>query len=221
MTDISVRDKLDIYFSAMSDLAAPISNRVWTCSPAISSYIQNDDSTAISGFLKPFVVWHDTEKHLHNGLPQWHAQIGWSAVHDTPSDICWRSGWGSGSPSFAHLCAWSTILPAFSCLLQCVDSSRCRYLCGTPACPCRHVTLVALCVSARFPESAETHLPTPGFSVPHPPRGIFVHHLVFSFPLILLLQGHLCCCSESISSFCSLQVAHKGSVSEYLHHAVS
>ena len=32
-------------------------------------YIQNGDSTAISGSLKPYVVWLDTEKHLRNGLP--------------------------------------------------------------------------------------------------------------------------------------------------------
>ena len=69
MTDIPVWDTLDIYFSAMSDLAAPVSSRAWTCSPAISSYIQNGDSTAISGPLKPYVVWLDTEKHLCNGLP--------------------------------------------------------------------------------------------------------------------------------------------------------
>ena len=69
MTDIPVWDTLDIYFSAMSDLAAPVSSRAWTCSPAISSYIQNDDSTAISGPMKPYVVWLDTEKHLRNGLP--------------------------------------------------------------------------------------------------------------------------------------------------------
>ena len=60
---------LDIYFSAMSDLAAPVSSRTWTCSPAISSYIQNGDSTAISGPLKPYVVWLDTQKHSRNGLP--------------------------------------------------------------------------------------------------------------------------------------------------------
>ena len=53
----------------MSDLAAPVSNRAWTCSPAISSYIQHSDSTAISGPLKHYVVWIDTEKHLRNGLP--------------------------------------------------------------------------------------------------------------------------------------------------------
>ena len=53
----------------MSDLAAQVSSRAWTCSPAISSYIQNGDSTAISGPLKPYVVWPDTEKHLRNGLP--------------------------------------------------------------------------------------------------------------------------------------------------------
>ena len=41
MTDIPVWDTLDIYFSAMSDLAAPVSSRAWTCFPAISSYIQN------------------------------------------------------------------------------------------------------------------------------------------------------------------------------------
>ena len=29
--------------------------------------------------------------------------------------------------------------------------------------------------------------------------GFFVHHLVFFFPFSLLFQGHLCCCSESIS----------------------
>ena len=69
MTDISVWDTLDIYFSAMSDLAAPVSSRAWTCSPAISSYIQNGDSTAINGLLKPYIVWLDTEKHLRNGLP--------------------------------------------------------------------------------------------------------------------------------------------------------
>ena len=48
MTDILVWDTLDIYFSAMSDLAAPVSSRPWTCFSAISSYIQNGDSTAIS-----------------------------------------------------------------------------------------------------------------------------------------------------------------------------
>ena len=47
----------------------PVSSRVWTCSPAIFSYIQNGDSTAISGPLKPYVVWLDTEKHSRNGLP--------------------------------------------------------------------------------------------------------------------------------------------------------
>ena len=36
---MTVWDTLDIYFSAMSDLAAPVSSRAWTCSPAISSYI--------------------------------------------------------------------------------------------------------------------------------------------------------------------------------------
>ena len=69
MTDIPVWDTLDIYFSALSDMAAPVSSRAWTCSPAISSHIQNCDSTAISGPLKPYVVWLDTEKHLRNGLP--------------------------------------------------------------------------------------------------------------------------------------------------------
>ena len=64
--------------------------------------------------------------HLRNGLPPLeHAQIGWSAVHEIPSVLCWCSGCGSGPPSFAHLCVWSTILPAFSCLLRGVDSSRC------------------------------------------------------------------------------------------------
>ena len=53
----------------MSYLAAPVSSRVWTCSPAISSYLQNDGSTAISGPLKTYVVWLDTEKHLRNDLP--------------------------------------------------------------------------------------------------------------------------------------------------------
>ena len=48
MTDITVWDTLDIYFLAMSDLAAPVSSREWTCSPAISSYIQNVDSTIMS-----------------------------------------------------------------------------------------------------------------------------------------------------------------------------
>ena len=69
MTDIPVRDTLNIYFSAMSDLAAAMSSRAWTCSPAISSYIQNGDSTAISDPLKPYVVWLDTGKHLRNALP--------------------------------------------------------------------------------------------------------------------------------------------------------
>ena len=59
--------RLYIYLLAMSDLAAPVSSRAWTCSPEISSYIQNGDSTAISGPLKPYVVWLDTEKHLRNG----------------------------------------------------------------------------------------------------------------------------------------------------------
>ena len=53
----------------MSDLAAPVSSKAWNCSLAISSYIQNGDSTAISGPLKPYVVWLDTEKHLRNSLP--------------------------------------------------------------------------------------------------------------------------------------------------------
>ena len=53
----------------MSDLAAPVSSRAWTCSPAISSYIQNSDSTTNSDPLKPYIVWLDTEKHLRNGLP--------------------------------------------------------------------------------------------------------------------------------------------------------
>ena len=53
----------------MSDLAAQVSSRAWTCSPAISSYVQNGDSTAISGPLKPYVVWLDIEQHLRNGLP--------------------------------------------------------------------------------------------------------------------------------------------------------
>ena len=60
MTDIPAWYTLDIYFSAMSDLAAPVPSRAWTCSPEISSYIQNGDSTAISGPLKPYVVWLDT-----------------------------------------------------------------------------------------------------------------------------------------------------------------
>ena len=74
--------------------------------------------------------------------PLQHAQIGWSAVHDFPSVLCLRSGWGSGSPSFAHLCAWSTILPALAFLLQGVDSSRCRgsclpmQACSCPMCLC-------------------------------------------------------------------------------------
>ena len=33
----------------MSDLAAQVSSRAWACSLAISSHIQNGDSTAISG----------------------------------------------------------------------------------------------------------------------------------------------------------------------------
>ena len=53
----------------MSDLAAPVSSREWTCFPAISSYIQNGDSTATIGPLKPYVEGLDTEKHLRNGLP--------------------------------------------------------------------------------------------------------------------------------------------------------
>ena len=53
----------------MSDLVAPVSSREWTYSPAISRYIQNGDSTAISGPLKAYVVWIATEKHLCNGLP--------------------------------------------------------------------------------------------------------------------------------------------------------
>ena len=61
ITDIPVWGTLDIYIY--------ISSRAWTCSPAISSYIQNGDSTAISGPLKPYVVWLDTEKQLRNGLP--------------------------------------------------------------------------------------------------------------------------------------------------------
>ena len=56
MTDIPVWDTLGIYFSAMSDLASQVSSRAWTCSPAISSYIQNGDSTAISGLLKPGLI---------------------------------------------------------------------------------------------------------------------------------------------------------------------
>ena len=48
---VPVWDTFDIYFSAMSDLAAPVSSRVWTCYPAISSYIQNGDSTATIGPL--------------------------------------------------------------------------------------------------------------------------------------------------------------------------
>ena len=56
MTDIPVWDTLDIYFSAMSDLAAQVSSRQWTCSSAISSYIKNGDSTAPSGPLKPGLI---------------------------------------------------------------------------------------------------------------------------------------------------------------------
>ena len=125
MTDIPVRDTLDIYFPVMSDLAAPVSCRVWTCSLEISSYIQNGDSTAISGPLKPYPVWLDTEKHLRNGLPLSSVCRGRSVVQEIPSVLSWRSGWGSCLLSLAHLCAWSTILLVFSSLLQCVDSSQC------------------------------------------------------------------------------------------------
>ena len=69
MTYIPVWEKIDIYFSAMSDMAAQVSSRAWTCSPAISSYIQNGNSTAISGPLKPYVVWLEKKKHLCNGPP--------------------------------------------------------------------------------------------------------------------------------------------------------
>ena len=64
MTDIPVWDTWDIYFSAMSDLAAQVSSRAWTCSPAIASYMQNCDSTAISGPLKPYVVWLDRDREV-------------------------------------------------------------------------------------------------------------------------------------------------------------
>ena len=37
--------------------------------PALQQFLAIYNSTAISGPLKPYVVWLDTEKHLRNGLP--------------------------------------------------------------------------------------------------------------------------------------------------------
>ena len=51
------------------------------------------------------------------------------------------------------------------------------------------------------------------------PHGLLVHHLMFFFPLSIILQGHLYCCSESTSSSCPEQVASRGSVSESLKEA--
>ena len=61
----------------------------------------------------------------------------------------------------------STILLALKRFLQGVDSSRCRWLCGTPACSYRPV--IGPCASVWFPGSTETYLTTLGFSVSHPP----------------------------------------------------
>ena len=105
------------------------------------------------------------------------------------------SGWGLGSPSFTHLCAWTMRLTASSSrLLQGVDSPQCRWLCGTPACPCRPV--VATCASSLFPGFAEAFC----FLVSPHIHGLLVYHLVFFFTMSLLFKGHLYCRSESISS---------------------
>ena len=92
------------YFSVMSDLAAPVSSRAWTCSPAISSYIQNGDSTATSGPLKPYVVWLDTETYGVCELP---SDVGYSVYNlyacnllqpvSTRLRDCWRD------PSLSHV----------------------------------------------------------------------------------------------------------------------
>ena len=68
--------------------------------------------------------------------------------------------------------------------------------------------LVATCAS---PGSTETFLQTYVFLCHI--HGLLVHHLVFFFPLSLLLVGHFYCCSERISSSCPELVANKGSVS--------
>ena len=114
MTDIPVWDTLDIYFSAMSDLAAPVSSRAWTCSPAISSYIQNGDSTAISGPLKPYVVWLDTGKHLVMAY-LFAACTDWlvgSSRHPVSSLLSQWSGF-----RFTVLCASVCVVRSNACVL--------------------------------------------------------------------------------------------------------
>ena len=112
----------------MSDLAAPVSSREWTYSPAISSYTQNGDSTAISGPLKPYIVWLDTEKHLRIGLPLFSMRRLAGRLFTTLRQFFVGAvvGVQVHRPLRIDLCGWSTILPALFCLLQGVDSSRCR-----------------------------------------------------------------------------------------------
>ena len=197
----------------MSDLAALVSSREWTCSPAISSYIQNGDSTATIGPLKPYVGWLDTEKHLRNGLPLCSMRRLAGRLFTTSRQffVCAVVGVQVHHP--LCICVHG---PQY-CLRSRFCSKVLTHLgAGAPAYPCKPV--VAPCVSARFTESTEAHLPPPGLSVSHLYR-FSVHHLVFFFPFSLLFQGHLCCCSENISLYCSQQVASKGSVSETLQEA--
>ena len=94
--------RLYIYFLAMSDLTAPVSSGAWTCSPEISSWAYRlykmvtalllvaPWSLTLSGLIQRNICVMD----LIAACADW-----LSAVHDIPSDLCWRSGWGSGSRS--------------------------------------------------------------------------------------------------------------------------
>ena len=209
MTYIAVWDILDIYLSAMSDLAAPVSSRAWTWSPAISSCIQNGDSTA-SGPLKPYVVWLDTEKHFCNGLPLCSMRRLAGRLFTTSRQFFVGALVGVQVHRPLCICVHG---PKY-CLRSLVCSKMLTHL-GAGSCGgilLIHAGLWLPHVSLHVFQNRQK--PICRLLVCRCLYGFFGHHLVFFFTFSLLLQGHLCCCSESISLYCSQQLASKGSVSE-------